>query len=149
MTHIFPLMAALPLLAVAVTAGAEPMPPEMKPALATAKQIYIATQRADGSRSKAVPIWFWWDGTHLYFTTAPDAHKAKRIRRGSPVFVSLEGADGPFAQGRGEIIDDLAVVTRMGEAYSEKYWIAWAGLFRPRSERVAEGKTVAVRVIFE
>jgi nitroimidazol reductase NimA-like FMN-containing flavoprotein (pyridoxamine 5'-phosphate oxidase superfamily) len=96
-----------------------------------------------------VPVWFWWDGTHLYFTTSPDSHKAKRIRRGSPMLVSTAGDAGPFVEGRAEIIDDLDVVARMGEAYNEKYWIAWLGFFRPRPDRVAEGKTVAVRVTFE
>ena len=32
------------------------------------------------------------------------------------------------------------------EAYSRKYWIAWLGFFRPRPERVADGRTVAYRV---
>jgi hypothetical protein len=148
MTSLFSLLTLTLLMAVA-TAAAEPLPPDMKTSLGTAKQIYVATQRADGTRSDAAPIWFWFDGTHVYFTTSPDAYKAKRIRRGSPVFVAVEGSDGPFVQGRGEIIDDLDVVARMGEAYSDKYWIAWAGLFRPRVSRVSEGKTVAVRVVFE
>ena len=34
----------------------------------------------------------------------------------------------------------------MGQAYRDKYWIAWMGLFRPRSERVTSGKTVAYLV---
>jgi general stress protein 26 len=133
----------------AMTANAEPLSDQIKAGLSENKQIYVATKRADGSASDAVPIWFWWDGTNLYFTTSPDSYKAKRIRRGSPVLVSPESADGPFVEGRGEIINDLDLVTRMGEAYKEKYWIAWLGLFRPRADRVAEGKTVAVKVTFE
>jgi len=133
----------------AMTANAEPLSDQIKAGLSENKQIYVATRRADGSVSDAVPIWFSWDGKDLYFTTSPDSHKAKRIRRGSPVLVSVESAEGPFAEGRGEIINDLAVVERMGEAYKEKYWIAWLGLFRPRADRVAEGKTVAVKVTFE
>jgi hypothetical protein len=30
--------------------------------------------------------------------------------------------------------------------YADKYWIASMGLFKPRAERVAEGKTIAYRV---
>lgn len=122
--------------------------PEMANALRDQKEIYVATRRADGSRSSAAPVWFWWDGQSVYFTTAPDSHKGKRIRRGSPVYVSVEGKDGPFAEGTAEIITDLELVARLGDEYKNKYWIAWLGLFRPRPERVRAGKTMAVKVSF-
>jgi general stress protein 26 len=118
-------------------------------ALQTQKEIYIATRRADGSRSAAVPVWFWWDAAHqvLYTSTAPEAHKAKRIRKGSPVYVSVQGKDGPFFEGTAELVTDLQLVERLGKAYSQKYWIAWLGFFRPRPERVSAGKTVVVKVV--
>lgn len=117
--------------------------------LQTQKEIYIATRRADGSRSAAVPVWFWWDAAQqvLYTSTAPDARKAKRIRKGSPVYVSVQGKDGPFFEGAAELVTDLQLVERLGAAYSEKYWIAWLGFFRPRPERVRAGKTVVVKVV--
>jgi general stress protein 26 len=148
MTSSRTLFSGLIILAAALESAAEPLPAEMQQALATEKQIYVATRRADGSQSAAAPIWFWWDGTHVYFTTSPDSHKGKRIRRGSPVLVSVKGADGPFVEGTPEIIDDLDLVARMGEEYNKKYWIAWMGFFRPRPDRVAEGKTIAVKVTF-
>jgi general stress protein 26 len=143
------LFASVVILAAAVTASAEPLPDDMKTALGKEKEVYVGTRRADGTASRAVPVWFWWDGKDLYFTTSPDSHKAKRIRRGSPVLISVNGADGPFTEGQAEIITDLDVVARMGEAYNEKYWIAWLGFFRPRPDRVADGKTIAVRVTFD
>lgn len=149
MTSMVTLLTTIAVIAAAVAAAAEPLPEDMKAALGENKEIYVATRRADGSASKAVPIWFWWDGKDVYFTTSPDSYKAKRIRRGSPVLVSVKGDEGPFTEGRAEIIDDLDVVARMGEAYKEKYWIAWLGFFRPRTSRVAEGKTIAVRVTFD
>jgi hypothetical protein len=63
--------------------------------------------------------------------------------------VSVAGSEGPFTEGRAEIVQDLDLVTRMGDAYNEKYWIAWLGFFRPRADRVASGKTIALRVIFD
>ena len=39
-------------------------------------------------------------------------------------------------QGTAEPVTDPALVDRMGEAYAKKYWIAWLGLFKPRSARV-------------
>lgn len=131
-------------LATARSAGA--LPAATQSALRTQKEIYVATRRADGSRSQAAPIWFWSDGRVLYFSTSPDSHKAKRIRKGSPVFFSLQGKDGPFFEGTAEIVTDLEVVKRLGDEYAHKYWIAWWGLFRPRPGRVAGGKTMVVKV---
>jgi general stress protein 26 len=132
------------LLATAQSSSA--LPAEVRSALRTQKEIYVATRRADGSRSTAAPIWFWWDGSVLYFSTSPSSHKAKRIRKGSPVFFSLQGKDGPFFEGTAEIVTDLELVRRLGDEYAHKYWIAWLGLFRPRPSRVADGKTTVVKV---
>lgn len=137
-------LASAVLLATARSASA--LPADVQTALRTHKEIYVATRRADGSRSKAAPIWFWSDGRVLYFSTSPDSHKAKRIRKGSPVFFSLQGKDGPFIEGTAEVVTDLELVGRLGDEYAHKYWIAWMGLFRPRPGRVADGKTMVVRV---
>ena len=115
-------------------------------ALKTEKEIYVATKRKSGEWSKAAPIWFMYDGEAVYFTTSPTAYKAKRIKRGSPVRVWIGSNDGPSFTGKAEIVEDSAIVARMGEAYGQKYWIAWVGLFRPRVDRVEAGKTVAVKV---
>ena len=119
---------------------------DAKAALKTEKDIYVATKRKNGEWSNAAPIWFMYDGEALYFTTSPSAYKAKRIKRGSPVKVWVGGKDGLSFTGKAEIITDSAIVARMGEAYSQKYWVAWLGLFRPRVDRVESGKTVAVKV---
>lgn len=110
--------------------------------------MYVATRRADGSQSTAVPVWFWWDGQHLYSTAAAGSWKAKRIPKGSPVYISFDGAEGPFVEGQTEVVADPELVTRMGEAYNEKYWIAWLGFFRPRASRVESGLTLAYKVTF-
>jgi PPOX class probable F420-dependent enzyme len=114
--------------------------------LQTAKEIYVATRRADGRWGKAAPVWFIYDGQAVYLTTAPTSYKARRIKRGSPVRVWVGGAEGPAFTGKAEVIEDPALVERMGSAYTQKYWLAWLGLFRPRASRVAAGKTLAVKV---
>ncbi len=134
-------------LAFAAAAAAAGLPADVAEALATSDQIYVATRRADGSRSAAAPVWFMYDGGDaIYFTTAPDSHKVRRIRTGSPVFVAVGAADGPSFEGRAELLADIALAERMGAHYSRKYWIAWLGLFRPRASRVGAGKTVIVKV---
>jgi PPOX class probable F420-dependent enzyme len=119
---------------------------EIKAALKSESYIYVATRRADGQWSTAAPIWFMYDGEAVYFTTEPKSHKARRIQRGSPVRISVGRKDGPTFEGTAQFIKDAETVDRMGTAYSEKYWIAKLGLFRPRSARVTAGKTVAVKV---
>ena len=129
--------------------GAGTVSPKTKELLQSSSYIYTATQRKDGSMSEAVPIWFMWDGEKIFFTTEPGSWKAKRIARGSPVFISVGDKDGPKLVGKATKVTDPALVDRMGQAYSDKYWIAWMGLFRPRSGRVTDGKTAAYLVDVE
>jgi PPOX class probable F420-dependent enzyme len=122
------------------------IPAATEQALAEAKLIYVATRRQGGTPSEAAPIWFHFDGEEIFFTTSPDSWKARRIAAGSPLYIWVGSADGPYVQGEAERVTDPEIVERMGRAYEEKYWIAWLGLFRPRPDRVTEGKTLAYRV---
>jgi PPOX class probable F420-dependent enzyme len=126
--------------------GAAALSPETEAALRSSDYIYVATERKDGSRSAAAPIWFVFDGGKIFFTTAPDAWKAKRIAAGSPLYITVGTKNGPALVGSAEPVTDAEVVDRMGRAYSDKYWIAWLGLFRPRRARVSSGRTKAYLV---
>ena len=120
--------------------------PATEAKLKSASLIYVATERANGQMSERKPIWFTNDGGKIFFTTSPDSWKAKRIAHGSKLFIWVGDENGPFLVGRAEPVSDPAVVDRMGDAYAKKYWIAWLGLFRPRSSRVTEGQTKAYAV---
>jgi PPOX class probable F420-dependent enzyme len=120
--------------------------PEVAEALKTAKNLYVATERKDGSLSKVSPVWFMFDGEAVYFGTLPTSWKARRIRQGSPLHVWVGRSDGPHFVGAAELLADPALAERMAPVYSQKYWIAWLGLFRPNPERVRAGKTVLVKV---
>ena len=122
------------------------IPASTAKALSEAKLIYVATQRKNGERSDAAPIWFNYENGEIFFTTSPDSWKAQRIAAGSPLYIWVGDESGPFVIGTAEKIEDAALIERMGHAYEQKYWIAWLGLFRPRPDRVAAGKTVAYRV---
>jgi len=127
--------------------GAAELAPDVERSLRESKEIHVATRRKSGTRSTIAPIWFWYDGgDELFFTTSPKSWKARRLKRGSPLYVWVGSEQGPFLVGTAEPVTDPAVIARMGEAYAKKYWIAWLGLFRPRPERVADGRTVAYRV---
>ena len=125
--------------------SAMPFPATAADALGSAKQIWVATRRADGSASKAVPVWFILDGDAIWFTTGPAIYKARRIARGSRLLVWVGRADGPHFEARAELVRDPAVAARMAPVYDRKYWISWLGFFRPRSERVRIGRTVIVK----
>ncbi|MCC6849959.1 MAG: pyridoxamine 5'-phosphate oxidase family protein [Deltaproteobacteria bacterium] len=120
--------------------------PEVTAALQSSKEIYVATRRADGTIGKVVPVWFMYDGDAIYFTTLPTTYKAKRITKGSPLYVWVGSADGPHFVGPAEVLRDPELAARMAPVYARKYWIAWLGLFKPNAERVRGGKTVIVKV---
>ena len=137
---------AFALIALAAVGGASGFAPSVTEGLRTADYIYVATQRKDGSASKVVPVWFMFDGEAIYFTTGPASYKVRRIRRGSPLLVWVGRADGPHFTGRAEVLQDPELAARMAPVYSQKYWIAWLGLFRPNPARVRAGKTVIIKV---
>ena len=139
-------LATVCVLAVAAATGAAAFPPNVEEALKTSKNLYVATKRKDGSQSSRAPIWFMYDGNAVYFSTAPDSYKAKRIAKGSPLYVWVGAENGPHFVGKAELVRDPAVAAMMAPAYDQKYWISWIGFFRPRPDRVRDGKTVIVKV---
>ena len=120
--------------------------PATEELLQSSSYIYVATQRQDGELGSFSPIWFMYVDGKLFFTTSPTSWKAKRIAAGSPLYIWVGAEDGPFLEGTAEPVTDAAFIDRMGARYAEKYWIAWLGLFKPRSTRVADGRTVAYLV---
>lgn len=129
-----------------VRALAQRIPEATKAALANSKLLYVATQRKSGERSTIAPVWFVWENDAIWTTTSPTSWKAKRIARGSPLYIWVGSESGPFVVGTAEKITDPAIVAHMGELYADKYWIAALGFFKPRPERVSSGKTVAYKV---
>ena len=147
MSTMLGLLIALGLCMVGVAQGADGLSSEVEAALKTENYIYVATRRLNGEWSTSAPVWFMYDAEAVYFTTAPTTHKAHRIHRGSPVRVWVGKKDGPFFEGEARFVKDRAVVERMAEVYTQKYWLAWLGFFRPRPRRVSSGKTLVVKVM--
>jgi len=127
-------------------AHAAALPPATEAALQRADLIYVATRRRNGALSAIKPIWFFYVDGKIFFSTSPTSWKAKRIAAGSPLYIWVGSQDGPFIEGRAAPVTDAAFIERMGDAYAQKYWIAWLGLFKPRASRVSEGKTNAYLV---
>lgn len=108
--------------------------------------IYLSTRRKSGAWSSQAPIWFWFDNQTIYFSCSPESWKAKRLGEGGPVRIRVGSDDGPEVIGQATRIYDLDLVDRLGDAWSNKYWAAWLGFFRPRRDRIASGKTYAYQV---
>jgi nitroimidazol reductase NimA-like FMN-containing flavoprotein (pyridoxamine 5'-phosphate oxidase superfamily) len=89
--------------------------------LSALREIWIATVSPAG-RPDAVPGWFWWDGTHVYFTCAARARKARNIA-GQPEVVlhNGDGADAIILKGRAERVGDREELERVDRAYRAKY----------------------------
>ncbi len=115
--------------------------------LQESKQIYVATQRKDGARSIASPVWFGIIDNQIWFATKVGSHKAARVKRGSPLFVSVTGKDGPFVKARAEVVTDGALADRLGQIYAQKYWMAWIGLHRPSRQKIESGEDVLIHLM--
>jgi len=141
----FLLLLASPLIA----AFASDLAANVDGALKKAKEIYLATRRPSGELSSVAPVWFMYEGGAIYFATDPHSHKARRIRRGSPVEVWVGSKTGLHFRARAELLEDGDLAERMGKHYKQKYWIAWLGFFKPSRARVAAGKIVIVKLTLE
>jgi general stress protein 26 len=139
-------VAMLALAGVAMGDAAVSFHPEFVNQLQHTKQIYVATLRKDGKPGAVVPVWFAVLDNSIWFATRSDSHKAVRVRRGSPMLVSVQGADGPFITVRAEIVEDGAVADRLGEMYAQKYWMAWLEMFRPSHGKLGTGKDVLIHL---
>ncbi len=115
-------------------------------ALEQADLIYVSTRRRSGEWSSQAPIWFCWLDGQIMFTTSPGSWKARRLGDAGPLRIQVGSAEGPEIVAEAERLRDPETVERMGQTYENKYWIAWAGFFRPRPDRVSDGRTVAYRV---
>ena len=92
-------------------------------ALRRANYLYLTTYGASG-KSSTVPVWCWYDGRDVYFTTHRESLKARRIRSTGRVTVRVGAKDGPAFEGRAELVDgrpDLEAA--LLRAYRRKYWL--------------------------
>ena len=83
--------------------------------------MWVATSDANG-RPDAVPVWFWWDGTLLYFSTHPQSAKARNLT-GQPEIVvhNGDGADPIIIRGTVEPVQDSGELASVDAAYRAKY----------------------------
>ena len=67
--------------------------------LRSMREIWVATASPEG-RADAVPVWFWWDGEQIYFSTKAESRKARNMRRRPHVVLhNGDGADPIIVKG--------------------------------------------------
>jgi nitroimidazol reductase NimA-like FMN-containing flavoprotein (pyridoxamine 5'-phosphate oxidase superfamily) len=85
------------------------------------REIWVATASPNG-RPDAVPVWFWWDGTSVYFTTKADSRKASNIARQPSVTLhNGDGADPIILKGEAEPVTEQEELDQLDRAYAAKY----------------------------
>jgi general stress protein 26 len=85
------------------------------------REIWVATADAE-SRAHAVPVWFWWDGAAVFFTTKAASRKARNLaHQPEVVLLNGDGSDPIIIDGRAERIDDQEELGRIDAAYADKY----------------------------
>jgi len=106
--------------------------------LRAARSIWISTTRPDG-RPHAVPVWFIWDETALYFISARNLQKARNLARQPWAVVHLgDGDDVVILEGPVEIVREQEQLERIDELYRAKYVDPGSGaqatIFEPNAD---------------
>ena len=85
------------------------------------REVWVATASA-GGRPDAVPVWFWWDGERIYFSTKATSRKARNLAQHPHVVVhNGDGADPIILKGEAEPVEDPSELERVNGAYADKY----------------------------
>jgi Pyridoxamine 5'-phosphate oxidase len=84
-----------------------------------------------------VPVWGVWLDDAVWFGTSPDSRKGRNLARDPRIVIHLEsGDDTVILEGEVEISREPDAVTRVGDAYEQKYGYRPSGsgfyLLRPR-----------------
>jgi hypothetical protein len=108
--------------------------------LDTARFVYIASTRKDGSLGKPAEIWFFSQDGAVYVGTRPSSWRVRRIKAGRPqakIWIGEPGGTARFAPtereiqhlpsyaARGELVNDPKLQEKMFEVYAKKYPDGW------------------------
>jgi nitroimidazol reductase NimA-like FMN-containing flavoprotein (pyridoxamine 5'-phosphate oxidase superfamily) len=89
--------------------------------LRSLREIWVTTAGGSG-RPDAVPVWFWWDGCAVWFTTKAASRKARNVAAQPHVVLhNGDGADPIILKGTAELVEDEESLARLDAAYGAKY----------------------------
>jgi PPOX class probable F420-dependent enzyme len=91
------------------------------------RELWVTTASPDG-KPDAVPVWFWWDGERVYFTSGPRGWKARNLlHQPAVVLHNGDGADTIILKGDAEVVTDREELARIDAAYGAKYVDPYSG----------------------
>jgi PPOX class probable F420-dependent enzyme len=109
----------------------------------------IATTRPDG-RPHIAPMWFWWDGTHMYMETPPRSVKARNLRANPHCAISVDITEGGLRfkavvlEGQVELLDDRETQLAMATRIYTKY-LGEEGVRSPTPQQMINNQHVIVK----
>ena len=82
---------------------------------------WVSTVWPDG-RPHTMPVWGWWDGARLWFSSAPGSRKVRNIAAGSAVCLATADPRNPLVvEGTAELVVDEALVRAFVDGLNAKY----------------------------
>ena len=85
------------------------------------RSIWLSTTRPDG-RPHAVPVWYWWNGKSIYFTSGETSQKARNLAKQPGIVVHAgDGDDVIILEGAVEKVTDIEERRQVNAAYMGKY----------------------------
>lgn len=85
------------------------------------RSIWLSTTRPDG-RPHAVPVWYIWDGRHLYFISDRNFQKSRNLAHQPWIVVHAgDGDDVIILEGLIEIVTDHTELEKVDKDYRAKY----------------------------
>ncbi len=85
------------------------------------RSIWVSTTRPDG-RPHSVPVWYLWDGEHIYFASSKSTQKARNLEKQSAIVVHAgDGDDAIILEGTIVVVTDPNKWMQINNAYMEKY----------------------------
>jgi hypothetical protein len=114
-------LAAIEVLSCRTESRAE-LSPDIKRALASSSQIWIATTRKDGNLGTRSESWFLYHNGLVYIASSLNEWRVRRIKAGRPRAKIWVGApDGPSFMATGAIVRDPQIPEVMFKTYAKKY----------------------------
>ncbi len=108
--------------------------------------LWLSTVKPDG-KAHLVPVWFLWDGAHVYIFSKPD-QKVRNLQHNKSVMLGLDdthGGDDPIMiTGEAELLPPGTVSPAM-PAYEEKY-AAKLAEFNWTGESMGKEYSEAIRI---
>jgi len=114
--------------------------------LTTARYVYIASSRKDGSFGKPAEIWFLYHNGAVYVASPPTTWRVRRIKAGRPrAKIAVGKPDGPSFLARGALANEPDLYPLLFETYAKKYPDGWPKFEEKFRTGLQDGSRVLIK----